>query len=630
MERLLSVSEREAKCYEYFHTNSIKSRDDLRECWKNKPIEGVRANFIEDIFSDFIFKKKQREKNAEVIKSNTKHYQTFVLGDIHIPFHDEKTLDNVFDCVIDNQPKYIVLLGDVLDCYSISRFTKRPDRIRNLETEINIFYHLMKDLKKELPNTEIHYILGNHEMRLEKLILDNPGLYGLRNLGYEKLFRLDELDIAYHKTKVIIDDFIYYHGDVVRKNAGYSAKAEYEDHRMKNGISGHCFSEDVEILTDKGWKRVLDTEIGETVATLNKKTKIFEWNKVEDKFVYDNYKELYKIKSPAIDLMVTDKHGLIGYNNNSDKDVLEEFDAQYLAITKNKYKFLTAAEDNKLKGIDLNEVQLRLLVNACADAHVDYKQRCIYWGLKKERKITHLKALLNQADIPFKEYHLLSGATRIRIPVEHSIPIINKYFKERKILPNFLKDINKEQAEILLDEYSLTDGCKCSDAQNSYQIATNKREELDLLQEIFAKNGYRTCYTERKGFNSKNPYFCLVVNTTNYIQVSRNNVSIVPYEGKVSCLTVKNGTLIVRSKGKVVITQNTHRASSYYSTYEKEIGQWYENGCLCVMEPDYLNDPDKANWQQAFTIIDCFDDIKQGTQVLIQDHKFVYNGKVYK
>ena len=313
MERLLSVSEREAKCYEYFHTNSIKSRDDLRECWKNKPIEGVRANFIEDIFSDFIFKKKQREKNAENIKSNTKHYQTFVLGDIHIPFHDEKSLNNVFDCVIDNQPKYIVLLGDVLDCYSISRFTKRPDRIRNLQDEINIFYHLMKDLKKELPNTEIHYILGNHEIRLEKLILDNPGLYGLRNLGYEKLFRLDELGIYYHKTKVIIDDFIYYHGDVVRKNAGYSAKAEYEDHRMKNGISGH-----------------------------------------------------------------------------------------------------------------------------------------------------------------------------------------------------------------------------------------------------------------------------------------------------------------------------THRASSYFSTYEKEIGQWYENGCLCIMEPDYLNDPDKANWQQAFTVIDCYDDIKQGTQVLIQDHKFAYNGKLYK
>ena len=43
---------------DYFHTNSIKSREELRECWKEKQIPGVRANFIEDIFSDFILKKK--------------------------------------------------------------------------------------------------------------------------------------------------------------------------------------------------------------------------------------------------------------------------------------------------------------------------------------------------------------------------------------------------------------------------------------------------------------------------------------------------------------------------------------------------------------------------------------------
>lgn len=313
MFKFLSVEERESKCYDYFHRNGIETRDDLRKCWKTNPIQGVRANFAEDIFSDFQERKRLREERSEIIKSNTKHYQTFVLGDLHIPFHDEQTVENVFNCVIDNQPKYLVFVGDVMDCYSISRFTKRPDKMRNLQEEINIFYKLMKELRKDLPETEIHYVVGNHEQRLEKLILDNSGLYGLESLEYEKVFKLDELNIKFHPKKVIIDDYIYYHGDVVRKNAGCSAKAEYEGHRMKNGISGH-----------------------------------------------------------------------------------------------------------------------------------------------------------------------------------------------------------------------------------------------------------------------------------------------------------------------------THRAASYYSTYNKEIGQWYENGCLCIMEPDYINDPDKANWQQAFTVIDYFDNVVQGTQVLIQDHKFSYNGKIYK
>lgn len=239
MYNILSAGEREAKCYEYFHTNSITNRDELRDTLKIKPLEGVRIGFIEDIFSDFIIKRKLDEKRRHEINSNTHHSRIFALSDIHIPFQDNDTLKCVFDCVVNTQPQYIILLGDILDCYSISRFCKRPDRMRNLQDEINIFYKMMRSLKKELPNTEIHYVLGNHENRLEKLVLDNPGLFGLKALQPEQLFRLDELGIFYHKTKVKLNNFIYYHGDVVRKDAGYSAKAEYLDHKMQDGISGH-------------------------------------------------------------------------------------------------------------------------------------------------------------------------------------------------------------------------------------------------------------------------------------------------------------------------------------------------------------------------------------------------------
>lgn len=239
MFEFLSVEERESKCYDYFHKNKIENRDQLRKCWKTNPITGVRVNFAEDMFSDFQELKKLREKTAQEIKTITDYHQTFVLSDMHIPFQDDETIRNVFDCIVDNQPKYIVLLGDILDCYSISRFLKHPDRFRNLQDEINIFYKMMRELKKELPNTDIHYVLGNHENRLEKLVLENSGLYGLKNLQPRQVFRLDELGIHYHKTKVVIDDFIYYHGDVVRKDSSYSAKAEYVGHDSNSGISGH-------------------------------------------------------------------------------------------------------------------------------------------------------------------------------------------------------------------------------------------------------------------------------------------------------------------------------------------------------------------------------------------------------
>lgn len=310
---ILSVEERENLCFDYFNHNGIETRDQLRDCWKTNPINGVRVKFAEEMFSDFQDMKRYREKRQQEIIQTSEYHQTFVLSDIHIPFHDEKSVQLVYDCLADFQPKRVVLLGDILDCYSISRFLKDPSRSRNLQEEIDIFYKYMKMLRKILPNTEIVYILGNHEARLHKLILENPGLYGLKALAPDKLFRLNELNIIFKEKKAVFDNFIFYHGDVVRKAAGYSAKAEYEDHRMKSGISGH-----------------------------------------------------------------------------------------------------------------------------------------------------------------------------------------------------------------------------------------------------------------------------------------------------------------------------THRLSSYFSTYEKEAGQWYENGCLCELSPDYLNDPDKANWQQGFTVIDHYDGLNQGTQILIQDHKFSYGGRLYK
>lgn len=107
------------------------------------------------------------------------------------------------------------------------------------------------------------------------------------------------------------------------------------------------FSEDVEVLTPTGWVPIIDVNIGDTVGTINKVTQAFEFNKVNDKFVYDNYKELYHIKSTVIDVMVTDKHGLLGFNNNTNK--LEEFDAKYLATTSKRYKFMCAALKNETK-----------------------------------------------------------------------------------------------------------------------------------------------------------------------------------------------------------------------------------------------------------------------------------------
>ena len=45
---LLSVEERELRCYNYFHSNKIETREQLRENLQTNPIQGVRVKFDEE------------------------------------------------------------------------------------------------------------------------------------------------------------------------------------------------------------------------------------------------------------------------------------------------------------------------------------------------------------------------------------------------------------------------------------------------------------------------------------------------------------------------------------------------------------------------------------------------------
>ena len=509
-----------------------------------------------------------------------------VVSDIHFPFQDDNAIKAFFKFLKEHTVDTIILNGDILDFYDVSSFDKDPDRINSLQKEINLAKRFFKRLREVSPNSKIIFIKGNHSERLERYLKKHPELYSLDVLKLPNLLGLQEFDIEYADKYYKLGSLKITHGSIVRKFSGYTAHAEMDKNDC-SGISGHCFSEDVEVLTPTGWMPIIDVNIGDTVGTINKDTQAFEFNKVNDKFVYDNYKELYHIKSSVVDVMVTDKHGLLGFNKDTNK--LEDFDAKYLATTSKRYKFMCGALNNNSKGIDLSEAFIRLLVNISADGSIE--DSGIRFHLKKERKITHLKALLNELGYEYSEAKTKLNTTKIRIKSKYAKPIINTYFPTGKHLPTILRDVNKEQALIILDEYSLTDGSKNKDAKNSYKIASKKTTELDLLQEIFSKNGIRSSQLKRINHS------ILTVNTNPLTCITRDNVKVVPYKGRVSCVSVDNGTLIIRSKGKTLVTQNTHRLGAFYKKTPSRYLAWFEGGCLCDINPEYVDNPD---WQQGF------------------------------
>lgn len=533
----------------------------------------------------------KRAKNIVDLELKLNKGNIIVASDIHIPFQDQLAVKAFLTYCAKKQPEAIVLNGDVLDMFMLSRFTKGEGR--NPLEEITECRQLLETLRALCPNALIYYVIGNHETRLERYVLNKaPELASLVEDVFS-ILKVQDFKIRGCASLTVNDNLVFKHGTLLGNKSGLSAIKEMEASYM-SGVSGHCFSEDVEVITPSGWKRVIDVQLGELVGTYNKQTKEFEYNKVNDKFVYDNYKELYHIKSNCVDIMTTDKHGFIGYGATGK---LKEFTAEELSRM-SSIKIPLACQGGQ-SPVALSDDMIRLLVNISADACIE--DNSFRFHLKKERKIKHLTELLNRLGFKYSVRPQSCGTTKIRISVENSLPILDKYFKARvKSLPIQLREVDIEQAKVILDEYSITDGNKNSMSVNAYQISTSKKEEADLLQEIFAKNGMRSSCVQRTS-DRRNPSYVLTVNLRGDTIIDKHNVSVIPYEGRVSCVSVDNGTLVVRSKGKVIVTQNTHRLCKYIARKSGKKFFWIESGCLCDLNPEYMVNP---NWQQGICTVE--------------------------
>ncbi len=88
------------------------------------------------------------------------------------------------------KPDAVVVMGDLIDCYAVSRHSKDPARATQLDKEIQVCRGLLDQLD-ELGAKDKAFIEGNHESRLTRYIAEKaPELYGL--LDMPKLLQLEE------------------------------------------------------------------------------------------------------------------------------------------------------------------------------------------------------------------------------------------------------------------------------------------------------------------------------------------------------------------------------------------------------------------------------------------------------
>ena len=230
---MFDILEGESLCYQYFIENKITNRTQLRESLKTNPIKELTKSFIENMFANY----KQGIKTE--VKKIKPLYKIVCFNDAHIPFHDDKVLQMIFELIRKEQPDELVLNGDIIDCYWESRFIKDPGSKEFLQHECNTFVKLIAGLRKYIPNTAISYISGNHEDRIKLETWKNPSFYGVSSLELPNLLKFDKLKIEYHPVSKVINNFEFTHGTRASSHASYSAKLEFEQHSCESGMSGH-------------------------------------------------------------------------------------------------------------------------------------------------------------------------------------------------------------------------------------------------------------------------------------------------------------------------------------------------------------------------------------------------------
>lgn len=139
---------------------------------------------------------------SKYLKPTGERLQTIICGsDFHDilcdPFHREVFVDTVRRV----KPAKIILNGDVLDLYEFSRFTKDPRKV-NIMAGLNWAHKFLEDLREASPDSEIHWIEGNHENRLIKLLAEStpsllPILSDIHGMTVGTLLGLDKYEVNY-------------------------------------------------------------------------------------------------------------------------------------------------------------------------------------------------------------------------------------------------------------------------------------------------------------------------------------------------------------------------------------------------------------------------------------------------
>lgn len=162
-----------------------------------------------------------------------------IVPDCHRPYHDERAWQLMLKAARRLRPHIVVVLGDFVDCYQVSDHDKDPARLESFDDEMLSGNEGLDELEASTPlaSGTRHFIAGNHEQRLERLLWRQaPQLH--TRVTIQKELRLKERGWTYtpYRESLRIGKLYFTHDEgTAGMKAHETARATFES----NVVIGH-------------------------------------------------------------------------------------------------------------------------------------------------------------------------------------------------------------------------------------------------------------------------------------------------------------------------------------------------------------------------------------------------------
>lgn len=348
-----------------------------------------------------------------------------------------------------------------------------------------------------------------------------------------------------------------------------------------------CLSKDSEILTNNGWSGLDQVAIGHSALTMNIATDTFEEQFIEKKIILEYKGDLLNFKTKSLDALVTPDHRIVYRHRRGTWMIKRASEAPY------KNVLWPISKPVKKIGLNISDDLLTLLGWIISDGTIQKPS----WARTHNRPVTDLGNRLTPEERSLRVSYLTISQSKPQYIDEITI-LLKRLFnrvsyskvknnggplnRQQKVLPSvrfflgnkespicfgwleenihriprqILAQASAYQLHILFN--SLVKGDGSDDEKHGIRFHAGKNKELaDDFQELCTRLGYKSSISRDSLHPTTIGQYIVYVSKRVTCHCIKKKPTKIPYNGKVWCIVVPNGTFVVRRSGRVFATGN--------------------------------------------------------------------------